>query len=58
MGGKILQKWGLQPPPNPCNYLRERVCTKSYFKKDLLILKRKLQIFLQNFKNDDKTQIV
>ena len=31
MGGKILQKWGLQPPFNPYNYLRVRVCTKSYF---------------------------
>ena len=31
MGGKILQKWGLQSPFNPYNYLRVRVCTKSYF---------------------------
>ena len=26
-----MQKWGLQPPFNPYNYLRGRVCTKSYF---------------------------
>ena len=31
MGGKILQKWGLQPPFNPYIYLIGRVCTKSYF---------------------------
>ena len=31
MGGKILQKWDLQPPFNPYNYRRGRVCTKSYF---------------------------
>ena len=31
MGRKILQKWGLQPPFNSYNNLRERVCTKSYF---------------------------
>ena len=31
MGGKILQKWGLQPPFNLYNYLRGRVYTKIYF---------------------------
>ena len=29
--GKSCKKWGLQPLSNPSNYLRERVCTKSYF---------------------------
>ena len=31
MGEKIFQKWGLQPPFNPCNYLRARFSTESYF---------------------------
>ena len=26
-----LTKMGLRPPSNPYNYLRERVCSESYF---------------------------
>ena len=29
--GKSYKKWDLQPLSNPSNYLRGRVCTKSYF---------------------------